>query len=289
VIFDLIFEYIFGHNILGFKYPGGTKRLVSFSGEESNIGYYFFGFSLIFLLFVKHKVKSENLNLLIAIFLIFVSFVIGERANFIRTFLAISLFIFFVYEIKNSQKIIAFFILMISIFTFLYLNPNYKIRYYKQISLLFTKNGVSSYLNNSNYGAHRKVAIEIFKDNMIFGAGIKNFRIESASARYDDLNHKRNFERFSTHPHELYHEFLSETGIFGLVSFLIFIFSSIFVAFKNYFKSKNFYHLSSIIIICILILPVIPTGSFLSTNFSSIFWINYAIMMSFITQKNFKS
>ena len=51
----------------------------------------------------------------------------------------------------------------------------------------------------------------------------------------------------SNHPHELYYEFLSETGIFGFSCFLIFILSSIVLSIKNYFKKRNIYQLSGII------------------------------------------
>jgi len=34
---------------------------------------------------------------------------------------------------------------------------------------------------------------------------------------------------------------------------------------KNYIKEKNIYQLSGIIFVCISILPIIPTGAFLST------------------------
>ena len=140
---------------------------------------------------------------------------------------------------------------------------------------------MKNYLDNSNYGAHRNVAKEIFLDNPIFGVGIKNFRFESGKEKYDNLDHKYNDRRISNHPHELYYEFLSETGIFGLACFLIFIISSIFISLKNYIKEKNIYQLSGIIYICISILPIIPTGAFLSTMTSSVFWINYAIMIGY--------
>ena len=132
---------------------------------------------------------------------------------------------------------------------------------------------------------HFKSAFNIFLDNPIFGIGIKNFRIESGNKKYDKLNHNKNHLRVATHPHELYYEFLSETGLFGLLCFLIFILTSIYLSIKNYITNKNLYQFSSIVIILLSILPVIPTGSFLSTYTSSIFWINYAIMMGYNLKK----
>ena len=156
-------------------------------------------------------------------------------------------------------------------------NP-YKTRYVLQIKSLLTPNGLTKYLDNSEYGAHRNTAKEVFLDNPLFGVGIKNFRIESRNKKYND---EEKHMLGSNHPHELYYEFLSETGIFGFSCFLIFILCSIIFSIKNYLKRRNIYQLSGIIIIIISILPVIPAGSFLATYNSSIFWINYAIMMGY--------
>ena len=146
------------------------------------------------------------------------------------------------------------------------------------------KNGYTKYLEDSQYGAHRNVAKEIFLENPIFGVGIKNFRVESANKKYDDLEHK-NHLRISNHPHELYYEFLSETGLFGLICFLIFILTSIIISLKSLAQNKNIYQFSAILFVIVSILPILPTGSFLATYASSIFWINFAIMMGYCNLK----
>ena len=119
-------------------------------------------------------------------------------------------------------------------------------------------------------------------------SGIKNFRVESANKKYDDLEHKKNHLRISNHPHELYYEFLSETGLFGLICFLIFILTSIIISLKSLAQNKNIYQFSAILFVIVSILPILPTGSFLATYASSIFWINFAIMMGYCNLKNSK-
>ena len=285
ITLDLLVEYINGSNIIGLSsvFPG--KRLGSFTGTESVIGHYYLGFSLIALSYAKLYFKTKNLDLFLALIFIIFSFLIGERANFIRTFIIISLYSFLLYESKLKFKFLAIISIVSFFIIFLNFNENYKKRYYGEIGLIFQK-GINSYLENSSYGSHRNVAKEIFKDNPIFGAGIKNFRVESSKSKYDDLDHKQNHLRVSTHPHELYYEFLSETGIFGLLSFLIFILISLYFSIRNYLISKNIFQLSSILFILSAILPILPSGSFLSTFSSSIFWINYAIMMGYNTKYN---
>ena len=124
---------------------------------------------------------------------------------------------------------------------------------------------IKYYFDNTVYGAHYNVAKEIFKDNKFFGVGIKNFRVESYSEKYADLDHKQNDKRANTHPHQIHYEFLSETGIFGYISFTIFIFFSLFLTLKNYIKTRNLYQLSGMFYVIICLLPLLPSGSFFST------------------------
>ena len=146
----------------------------------------------------------------------------------------------------------------------------------------YTKDGINYYLDNSIYGAHYNVAKEIFKDNPIFGVGIKNYRIESFNKKYDDLDHKENNKRGNTHPHQTHYEFLSETGLFGYSAFLTFIIISFGLFLKNYKKDKNIYQLSGMIYILVALIPLLPSGSFFSTYTSGLFWLNYAIMAGYI-------
>ena len=133
-------------------------------------------------------------------------------------------------------------------------------------------------MKESQYGAHRIASYQIFKDNFYFGVGIKNFRNEVGKNKYENKDYVKTDFRVATHPHQVHHEFLSETGIIGYLSFLIFISLSLFVSLKRYFKTKNLYQLSGIIFVITSILPIIPSGSFFSTFTSSIFWFNFALM-----------
>ena len=285
VVIDIIFELIFKSNIIGLQsfMPG---RVASFSGHELNIGHYFSAFCLIFLTFIYTNYKNIFFNLVIGISLITISFFIGERANFIRTLIIISAFIFLIYKISFRYKVMSISALIIFFGIILNLNSSYKVRYYDQFTKVLTKDGLSYYFDNTVYGAHYNVAKEIFKDNKFFGAGIKNFRVESFSEKYDDLNHKKNDRRANTHPHQVHFEFLAETGLVGYLSFTIFICFSFYMAIKNYLKKKNLYQLSAIFYVLICLLPLLPSGSFFSTYAAGLFWLNYAVMVSYIDKSN---
>ena len=292
ILIDLLIEYLSGKNIIGLISTMPGQRLASFTGgvtiteSESVIGYFFYGFVLIFLSIFYQFFKNQKINIILAYFLILVSFLIGERSNFIKVFIIINVFTILVYEIKFRTKILFFLILTFSLITFVNFNHTYKVRYYNQIKNILKNDSSFIYINNSQYGAHYNVAKKIFIDNPIFGVGIKNFRIESGSKKYENLDHPKNHLRIATHPHQIHYEFLSETGLIGYLSFLIFIILSLFYSIKTYIKNKNIFQLSGILFVTTSILPMLPSGSFLSTFSSSVFWINYSIMMGYIYSKS---
>ena len=284
VIIDLIFELIFKSNIIGLssKIPG---RLSSFTGKEMIIGHYFSAFCLIAMSYIHLNFKKISIGFFVALFFIILSFLIGERSNFFKTLIIISAFIFFIYEIKLKYKILSFSLLIILFISIINFNENYKNRYFKQFSKVLVKNGISFYLENSIYGAHYNVAKEIYKDNPIFGVGIKNFRIESFSKKYDDLNHKYNTRRGNTHPHQMHYELLAETGLLGYLTFMIFILISLYFFFKSYKKNRNIYQFSGMLFVLVNLIPLLPSGSFFSTYSAGLFWINYSIMFGYINKE----
>jgi O-antigen ligase len=278
---DIIFEIIFGYNLIGNKsyMPG---RIASFFGDELVVGAFYHGFVLFFLSFLIVKNSETHILIMSIIIVLLISFFIGERSNFIKLFLSVIFFCTLALQHNYKVNLVAFVFIIVALIAFVILNDSYKTRYFNQIKILFSKDGYSNYIKKSQYGAHRDAAIKIFKDNVFFGVGIKNFRYESSKKKYENKEFLKTKMRQATHPHQVHYEFLSETGIFGYLSFLIFILSSIYLGLKNYFKSKNLYQLSAIIFILTCLLPILPSGSFLSTYTSGIFWLNFAIMNSYI-------
>ena len=279
ISFDIIYETLFGQNVLGFD-TELKGRVASFFGDELVVGNYYYGFILFILSFYLYNFKNQKLFLLILLSFIIISLLIGERSNFIKLIFSVTLFLFIHFRNNFKKNIIFLICITILIFIFLNINEKYKHRYFDQINTLYQKNGIQNYLKNSQYGAHYSTAYNIFKANPFFGVGIKNFRYESNKKEYGDESFKFNDVRQATHPHQIHFEFLSETGIFGYFSFIIFILGSLIIGLKYYFKSNDLYLLSSIIFIVTYIIPFLPSGSFLSTFSSGIFWLNYSIMIS---------
>ena len=280
VIFDLVFEYIFGHNILGNKsyMPG---RLTGFIDGELVIGYYFIGFALLAFIFLDKQIGKKNYTFFILLIFIYISFLIGERSNFIKFFIASLIFFLIVYEIDLKKKIIGI-LITVSILYITVSNINiYKTRFVYQMPNLLEKNGIKKYMLNSTYGSHYNTALSVFKNNIIFGVGIKNYREESIKKIYTDQNKDFKFQIMGTHPHQIHLELLSETGIFGYLSFFSFIIYSLYLSLSSFLKSKNHYQLAAILFVICSLIPLLPSGSFFSTYTSILFWFNYALMMAY--------
>ena len=301
LIIDILFEIIFGYNTIGIKsiIPG---RIASFFGNELIVGSFFLCFAVIYIATIAKLIKKNfNLKLtLLIIFLISLSFLIGERANFIKFFI-ISIFLLS-FAIKSSVKLKIFISISIICILFLSLNLNQdiKYRYYLQLIENFkaetkelhkknsqnvfieTKENIINFIKWTKYGAHYNAAYKIFLENPYFGIGIKHFRNESVKEKYKNEEYKWTDERNTTHPHQIHFEFLSETGLFGYIIFIIFITTSLYLSIKNYLIHKNLFQLVTISYILVSILPLLPSGSFFSTYSSSLFWLNYTIMVSYI-------
>ena len=281
---DILFETIFGYNMIGNRsiMPG---RISSFFGDELVVGAYYHGFVLFFLSFLIFKKTKNYILIFLIIFILVMSFFIGERSNFIKLLLSTIIFTSLVLQINYKIKLMGLLGVFLILMVILNSSNSYHKRYFGEIKTLFSTNGYTEYMKKSQHGAHRDTSMKILKDNLIFGVGIKNFRFASANTKYENKEYIKTNLRQANHPHQIHHEFLSETGIFGYICFLIFILSTIYLGLKSYLKSQNLYQLSAIIFIFTSVLPIIPSGSFLSTFTSGIFWLNFGVMVSFIKIK----
>ena len=280
VLFDLLFEFIFGFNVLGnVSYIPG--RLSSFLGDELKIGNYFFGFILITIVFFHNTFKKISITYFLIFLFLIVAFLIGERSNFIKIFIMLLLFSFLLHKKHFIRLLIFYFVSFSILITTAMLNDNYKSRFWEMLGEPLKKDlNLFTTLKNSPYGAHYDAAIKIFQKNKIFGVGIKNFRNESHNKDYENKEFVFYEFRSSTHPHQIHFEFLSETGLFGYLTFLLFYIYSLIVFYKNQKNYINLYQLSGALFLITVIIPFLPSGSFFTTYSATIFWINYAIMIS---------
>jgi hypothetical protein len=284
--FDLIFESIFGFNTLGYvSYMPG--RLAGFLNKELKIGHFYAAFMLIALTTCHANLSKKNIFIYPIFFLfIIISFLIGERANFLRVLIIATIFLFLFEKKLLIKKLIVFIFFIMTFFLIINFNEKYKLRFWNQFIQPINETNYKTYVQNSQYGAHYETAKKIFKNNILFGVGLKNYRNESGKEIYEDNNFLQTKARWATHPHQLHWEFLSETGLFGYSVFIIFFIFIFITNIKSLIIRFNLYQLSSMLFIIASVLPLIPSGSFFTTYGATLFWINFSVMISAEESRN---
>jgi len=275
VSIDIIFEFFFGFNSIG-NVSNYAGRLASFSGDELKIGGYYFGFVLLALWIVNKDYK--NYFYLYLIFFLICSLLIGEKANFLKSLFITSIFLIIIYNQSIIKKLSFLTLFLVLAFIFIKSTPSFNSRFiahtFNNISTLDYENIVKS----NEHFSHYHTAYEIFRENKLFGIGIKNFR----NLSYDDkFNPFENINGGSTHPHQIHFEFLSELGLIGYI--LLFGILIIFISrgIKQYLYNNDILSLVGSIFIIATILPIIPSGSFFTTYTATIFWINVSLILRY--------
>ena len=282
---DLFIEYIFGQNLLGnTSYMRG--RLSGFLGDELKIGNYYLGFYFLILAFSIQFFKQKFLSIFIILFISSIALLIGERANFIKIILGLSIFLIFYEKIMLKNKIIFFGLILSCAIIFVNFNSEFKTRYKTQFYTPLKTEGIINYIKGIPYGAHFSTAYKIFKENPINGIGLKNFYFECGKDKYIDKEFAFNHARCSTHPHQLHLEILSHIGIFGYLVFIYLFLYFIYFGLQNYLRNKDPYLLASLVFIFVSIFTPVPSGSFFTTYGATIFWLNFGLVLAFASKQN---
>jgi len=289
VCFDIFYQFIFGKNIFGIE-PPGIRHFSGVFGEEVVAGGYLQKFSLftLFLPFVLNKHLFHKNLIQISLFVVF-TFGIMLSGN--RMPLVLFVFSFFIFAFLNKELRKKIFTIFIIVFLFLSLNFSFNqtfkinmINFYVHgknlVNTFFIKDLTNApievwklpYVRPFYCGKH------IWKKNPFFGGGIKSFRTAEVGC--------------GSHPHNYYLEILSDLGLIGLSIILILFFMLLYRIFKNKITifPFNLYALDSrimpfFIIFFIEFFPVRSTGSFFTTNNSSVIFIVLAILVSLISKK----
>ena len=290
VVFDLFFQSIFGHNLFGFE-SHWNNRLSGFMRDELKIAHWLIGFAMPTIAFFSIKNKKLSYALVTSIIFLIILLLINERSNALKGIFIL----FFILIINNrlsfSKKFTVIILGLIVITSLISFNQNIKQRFYTEIKAMTSIDGTIgkdasnitfiTYIKKSNYGPHFFAAIDIFKRNKLFGTGLKTFRTECANA---NVEASMEFRKCSTHPHQIYLEILSETGIFGFLLFFSFFLVIIFKSITVYLKNNDLVLLSLCAFIMSQILPFLPSGSFFTSFSAVIFWINISLIYSLLNK-----
>ena len=270
VVFDSYIQYFFYYDLIG--NPILHDRLTGPFGSEKVVGAYIsklIFISLGFLLIKKIHINYISLITLVSFIVVVLS---NERSSSIM-FLAALLIFFSFSSLRGYLKIFLFSVVVF----FLFFNLNYS----KTFKDRFV-NEPTKYYKDNHHKAHFLTALEIYKNNKVTGSGIKSFRVECKKKKYEIIKSKYIDNRCATHPHNIYLEILSETGIFGILIFLtINLYIGMYLA-LNFFKKKKFRN-EILFIFCnffILFWPLQTTGSFFSSWNGVFYWIFFAFFFN---------
>ena len=265
-------------------------RISGLFGEELIQGSFLLRIVPIFIIFYFYNKANLSTSFHILFFLILTSAYIliilsGERASIFLTFLGIFLTMFFL-RLSLYKKFISILLIFFIFILTTNLYPNSKARIiYSTYDQVFEKrdssNNIKINIFSEGHQNHFKTALLIFKQNYITGVGVRNFRLECRKNIYDDVGRYH----CTTHPHNIYLQLLSETGLIGFlffISFIIFLLIKTFKFLKIIFSNKQKINKPlafSLVIICLNFFPFITTGSFFNNWMSTLYSIPVAILL----------
>tara|TARA_B100000965_G_C19528816_1_gene730109 strand:+ start:70 stop:1320 length:1251 start_codon:yes stop_codon:yes gene_type:complete len=284
VVFDVFFQSIFMFNIMGIPMSYGG-RPSSFFGHEVIAGT-FISYSFIPIMFfymnkfIEKDIKNKIKYILIYSTIFYAVVITGERLALIMLLGATLVNVIFFLRLYQIFLTLIFFFIFI-LFAY-YFNEMFQNRVNLMVEVL-------SNFYHSSWGRLYESSYMLFKENYLTGVGLKNYRVDCDFQIDPRPTHPAQF--CSTHPHNLFLEILSETGMVGFLiftTFIILIFKRISKIFN--FDNKEFslinFARGSFVILLIYVWPIKTSGSFFTTFNGSFFWFNLGLLILII--KNFQ-
>ena len=303
LIVDGFYQYINGENLFGYKIDR-SNRVSSFFGSELVLGSYISRlfpilFSLTILILNKKNIYLTSIIFILAEALIFIS---GERTSFAIllisalycsiclkrfklfriTIILFSLALIFIitkFNITAKERMIDQTLQQMQIDTFLSNNKKINETNERRKIIVFSEQHTDHYIS----------ALRMFKENIIFGVGVRNFRNYC-----DQLKYKVSEKSCSTHPHNFYIQLLSETGLIGffyifffLVVFLFFSLRHLLFSFKKIYIFSDF-EISIMSAILITLWPIAPSGNFFNNWLSIVIYLPIGMLLWSLNNKNIK-
>lgn len=314
VLIDTFIQYFLGEDLFGYKtlcvrdcdYSNFQMLRLTGPFDKAIVGSYLVRLMPLFvgLYFLNFTTKLNSYFISLIILLITtIVFLSGERSSFFFLILSVNMMILLL-NLKKDLRIKLFlifisYIIFISVifsearfrmYNFTLMQVGFENEFLKKedpkkfnfiLKSLKEEEAKDGKMKNNkllffsyHHNSHYIVAINMFKDNFLFGGGVKSFRY---------LCYKYSTDlKFgcTTHPHNIPLQFLSEIGLVGFLFYMMIIFFLLkifFTQFLELFLFKNFNKTQKNSIICfyicifVNIFPFAPSGNFFN-NWLSIFF-----------------
>ena len=282
---EFIFQSIFQKTILGASVYNTNRLIISSFYHEEIISSYVvrifpFFLGLFFLVKERLNIFFKTISFFLFFFIFLLSIYNGERVALALLFLSLIILFTFL-ELKKSFKILIFLFSTLLFSIVLIFLPQENIErklsgvndlYKTLIQLKSDKNDQSLILYSEKYDSMFKTSINIYKKNKVFGVGMKNFRNYCHKSDY-----AYNSRSCSTHPHNLFIQILAETGLIGILTYMLAFVISIRLLFLNKFKNKENANKKNYLTclytsIIISLWPLFPSGNFFNNWISIIYF-----------------
>lgn len=294
LILDLIIQYYNGKDIFGFEFfIDNNNRLSGFFDDEYVAGSYLS--KNIFIVFLNAAIffnkKLENiLKLFYLSIVIVVLYFIGERTAIIITIFTSFIYLFLnINGLKKKFVFLTIFTLTTFISTYL-ISKNFtekniflKTQTQFKIENITDTGEIFEKVYDSIYFDLFKTSVQIFKNNIVIGSGLRTFRVSCDKVSIDKKNATVK-GACSTHPHNLYMEILSELGI---ILFILFVFFHLYILLKILFliKENKSFLLPVFALGVILFFPLQTSGSYFSSWNSFFYVVFYSLYLNYFIKK----
>ena len=288
VAIDITIQFIFKYNILG--NPIVNNKPSGFFKEENIAGGFLQKFILFFIFLTAFKKKGKNYYILIIGLSILCFLPILFTANRMPTILFIfSIILYFLLEKKLKHLFLILIILIAILFsstkiiiserlhmdTRAFISDSVNI--ISSAPRLFIYNNLDNELSwGSGYLTHFNSGVQQWKQNKIFGKGLKSFRLNCSYAKNQTCN---------THPHNYFIELMVDTGLIGLTLIYSIFLIGLKKFIKFYFNEMNTNIKLTTIVFFLLIFceffPIRSTGSFFTTNNATFIFLILPIFLNF--------
>ena len=275
-VVDGYFQWIFGYNLFGFQSP--SIRVTGVFGKEEVLGHFLSHIVPLLIALLAYLYKTKKKTSIAIIFILMISeiliFITNDRAGFLK----ISQFTILLILLSSNFKflrLISFIISVVIIYLLILSAPDSKERFRQTVTDV-SSTSIPYMPWSPGHEKHFSVAIDMFKENPIFGQGPQLFKTLC------QITPEKYLDKCTSHPHNYYFQTLGELGLLGTI-FLVFGFIyTTSILLKNFYltwfsksKTKKLpdYYLFLLILVFLILWPLIPNQSFYNN------WLNVTIYL----------